>query len=55
MHLATTEDQHFRCSFLHVPCLPQQGARAGNSSPMALDDIVRSIGIVLEIAAAPTD
>ena len=55
MHLAATKNQGFRGGFLHVPCLPQQAAREGNSSPMALDDIVRGIGIVLEVAAARAD
>jgi pyroglutamyl-peptidase len=47
MHLAATRHHPFRGGFLHVPRLPQ----AGRAPSMALDDIVRGIGIVLEVAA----
>jgi pyroglutamyl-peptidase len=49
MHLAATRGQPFVGGFLHVPGLPQD-ARA-NGPSMALDDIVRGIEIVLEVAA----
>lgn len=48
MHLAATRQQRFRGGLLHVPCLPQQAT--ANAPSMALDDIVRGIGIVLEVA-----
>ena len=46
MHLAATGGGNFRGGFLHVPCWREAGAT------MALEDIVRGIGIVLETAAA---
>lgn len=49
MHLAAATKRNFRGGFLHVPCLAgraTEGARA-----MALEDIVRGIRIVLEVAA----
>lgn len=50
MHLAATGGHAFRGGFLHVPCLPRQVAREKNTPSMALDDIVRGIVIVLEVA-----
>lgn len=52
MHLAATRGHAFRGGFLHVPALPQQAA--GGTPALALDDIVRGIGIVLEAAASGT-
>lgn len=52
MHLAATRGHAFRGGFLHVPALPQQAA--GGAPALALDDIVRGIGIVLEAAASGT-
>jgi len=40
-----------RAGFLHVPRLPSQSAGASGAPGMALDDIVRGIAIVLEVAA----
>jgi len=52
MHFAALRDQPFRGGFLHVPRLsPQAGAAAG----MAVEDMVRGIGVVLETAAASAD
>lgn len=48
MHLAALGGQPFRAGLLHVPRLPQQ---PGSASPVALDDIVRGIAVVLETAA----
>ena len=49
MHFAALGGQPFLGGFLHVPRLPQQtGAAAG----LALEDMVRGIGVVLETAAA---
>lgn len=48
MHLAAQRGQPFRAGFLHVPPLPRQ---AGSACAMALEDIARGIGIVLEAAA----
>lgn len=52
MHFAATRGNAWRGGFLHVPCLPQQAA--DNTPSMALDDIVKGIGIVLEAAASGT-
>jgi pyroglutamyl-peptidase len=49
MHLAATGSRSFRGGLLHVPCLQQQ-ARTGESPPLALEDIVRGIEVVLEAA-----
>lgn len=49
MHIAATRGHAFRGGFLHVPRLPQQSQGSGLS--MTLDDIVRGITIVLEVAA----
>ena len=49
MHLAATGGHRFRGGFLHVPRLPQQAA--GSAPSMELDDIVRGLGIVLEVVA----
>lgn len=43
MHIAATTKRSFRAGFLHVPSL------AGHA--MTLEDIVRGIGIVLEVAS----
>jgi pyroglutamyl-peptidase len=54
MHLAQARRHAFLGGFLHVPRLPQQAPPGAPSMPLA--DIVRGIGIVLEIAAGkPTD
>jgi pyroglutamyl-peptidase len=45
----------FRAGFLHVPYLPGQAARYRNMPSLALDDVVRGIGIVLATAAARVD
>lgn len=50
MHLAATRGERYCGGFLHVPCLPQQAAAGAPS--MALEDIVRGIGIVLEAAVS---
>lgn len=50
MHFAATRGKAYRGGFLHVPCLPRQAA--DNAPSMALDDIVRGIGIVLDAAAS---
>lgn len=52
MHLAATQLPGLRAGFLHVPHLPSQAARCDGAPSMALDDIVRGITIVLDIAAA---
>jgi pyroglutamyl-peptidase len=49
MHLAATRRAAFIGGFLHVPGLPQQAAGG-----MALDDIVRGIGIVLDASSRAT-
>ena len=51
MHLAALRGQPFRGGFLHVPRLPQQ---AGSAPAMALEDVVRGIGLVLETTAGAT-
>ena len=50
MHLAAARGRPFRGGFLHVPCLPQQAP--GGRPSLPLDDIVRGIEIVLEVAVA---
>lgn len=52
MHFAARRGQPFRGGFLHVPRLPQQ---AGAAPGMALEDMVRGIGVVLETAAASAE
>src|SRR5947209_2208405 len=52
MHLAATRRLDLRGGFLHVPYLPSQAARQDGAPSMALDDIVRGIGIVLTVAAS---
>ncbi len=52
MHLAATRRVAFIGGFLHVPGLPQQAA--GGAASMALDDIVRGIGIVLDASSRAT-
>jgi pyroglutamyl-peptidase len=47
MHVAAANKRSFRGGFLHVPSL------AGRA--MTIEDIVRGIGIVLEVAAQPSD
>jgi pyroglutamyl-peptidase len=49
MRFAATRKPPFRGGFLHVPCLP--GQATPGAPAIALDDIVRGIGIVLETAA----
>jgi pyroglutamyl-peptidase len=49
MHLAASKTRPFRAGFLHVPSLAQ--SRKPGSQSMSLDDIVRGIEIVLEVAA----
>jgi pyroglutamyl-peptidase len=49
MHFAAQRGQPFRGGFLHVPCLPQQ---AGAVAGMAVEDMVRGIGVLLETAAS---
>ena len=49
MHLARLRGHAFLGGFLHVPRLPQQAPPGAPSLPLA--DIVRGIGIVLEVAA----
>jgi pyroglutamyl-peptidase len=51
MHLAAGGG-NFRGGFLHVPPLQRPATQAGGAAPMALDDIVRGIRIVLQTAAA---
>jgi len=48
MHLEATGTHHFRGGFLHVPSLTQRAGTGVHS--MALDDIVRGVQIVLEVA-----
>ena len=57
MHLIATHDLPLRGGFLHVPYLPEQAAGLGGAQvpSMALDDIVRGIEIILQVAAARTD
>jgi pyroglutamyl-peptidase len=52
MHFAATRGHGFRGGLLHVPRLPQQQAEhEDHASCMPLDDIVRGVRIVLEVAA----
>lgn len=55
MHHAATAGERFRGGLLHVPRLlepaDKQTAFAGSAAGMALDDIMRGIVIVLEVAA----
>src|SRR5215216_5229998 len=51
MHLAATRRPALRGGFLHLPYLPSQAAGHDNAPSMALDDIVRGVAIVLEVAA----
>jgi pyroglutamyl-peptidase len=46
MHLAATRRLGIRGGFVHVPRLPREGL----APSMALEDIVRGVGIVLEVA-----
>lgn len=55
MHLVATRALPVRGGFLHVPCLPAQATGLTGVPSMALDDIVRGIGIILRVAAARTD
>lgn len=48
MHFAALRGHPFRGGFLHVPRLRQQ---AGDAAGMAVEDVVRGIGVVLETAA----
>jgi len=50
MHHAAMRRHPYRGGFLHVPCLPEQAAKAGTPS-MKLADIVLGISTVLEVAA----
>lgn len=52
MHFAVLRGEPFRGGFLHVPRLPQQ---AGAAAGLAVEDMVRGIGIVLETAAASAE
>lgn len=52
MHITATRGHAFRGGFLHVPSLHQNPAQQSSLSTMALDDIVRGITIVLEVAAS---
>jgi len=45
MHLAAQRKQRFRAGFVHVPDLP----RAGNPGAMPLEQMVRGLGLVLEV------
>jgi pyroglutamyl-peptidase len=52
MHFAATTGRRFRGGLLHVPRLPQQQLeQERNAAFMPLDDIVRGVRIVLEVAA----
>jgi pyroglutamyl-peptidase len=52
MHFAATQGRRFRGGLLHVPRLPrQQGEQERHASFMPLDDIVRGVRIILEVAA----
>ena len=55
MHLAAMRQPGLRGGFLHLPYLPSQAARLDGAPAMALDDIVRGIEIVLEVAAARSE
>lgn len=55
MHLAATRRLALRGGFVHLPYLPSQAAGHENAPSMALDDIVRGVAIVLEVAAARTE
>ena len=55
MHLAVTRHPGLRGGFLHVPYLPSQAARFSGAPSMALDQIVRGIEIILQVAASRTD
>jgi pyroglutamyl-peptidase len=55
MHLAATRRLALRGGFLHLPYLPGQAARRDNAPSMSLDDIVRGVAIVLEVAATRRD
>lgn len=48
MHFSALRGQPYRGGLLHVPRLPQQQGEAG---AMALEDVVRGIGLVLETTA----
>jgi pyroglutamyl-peptidase len=52
MHYAATRRARFRGGFMHLPYLPEQAAHHPKAPSMALDDIVRGIGIVLAVTAA---
>lgn len=52
MHLAAAGKHRFRGGFLHVPSVHKDAAQQSSLSAMALDDIVRGITIVLEVAAS---
>lgn len=50
-HRAAGAGRPWRGGVLHVPRLPEQAAREPGMPSMALDDIVRGLGIALETAA----
>ncbi len=56
MHFTATAGAKLRGGFLHVPCWrsdPSATTSAAGNASMTLDEIVRGIGIVLEVSAAP--
>lgn len=55
MHLSAIRRLALRGGFLHLPYLPSQAARHDNAPSMALDDIVRGVAIVLEVAATRSE
>ena len=55
LHLAATRLPGTRCGFLHLPYLPSQAAAIDGAPSMALEDVVRGVRIVLEVAASRRD
>jgi pyroglutamyl-peptidase len=55
MDMVRGRSEPVRGGFLHIPYIPEQASRLGGAPSMALDDIVRGIGIILEVSAMRTD
>ena len=51
MDMAQDHPAAFRGGFLHIPYVPEQAARLGGAPSMAVADIARGIGIILEVSA----
>ena len=54
MDMAQDHPAAFRGGFLHIPYVPEQAARLGGAPSMAVADIARGIGIILEVSARTT-